>query len=221
MREWFENLKFFQQIELGLLIIFFYGSILYWYQEVPKEQHSFRPKISGVQITHNELVSFVYQALEKYQIETFTLHSKEKGYVILEVQSEYNSNINLVALLQKYLAILFFSIEPYESQTILKLHLKRDGLLMAKPKIENIVQKNFQSPFDTPFKRTQQKPLSQSLPPITIDAIIGDEILVQGDWYQKNQMVNGYKVVSIDHNRVTFLHKETQKILTQKVDFEK
>ncbi len=193
----FEVLPLSQKIQLYLLIPLVYGLVFILYNNFyANEIEGTNPKkIQKVSydIKHlkpMEVISFFEDKIQSYSLKTKSLKTKEK-FLVLEITGTFE---NLTAFLQKMQThFQIISFKFIQEEKLKKFNLIVDTQWFFNTKL-----------ITKEFIVNQKKG-------IKIDAIIDQEVLIDGVWFTKGEICNGLKIVSIQKDSVKFIELQTKK----------
>jgi hypothetical protein len=218
----FESLSSFQKIEMVLIILIFYGGVLYYVDHfVSFKNKKIIDEIRNTQllnltqkidtIPYNKVLQYVQNRLVILDINNFSLIVQNQQ-LSLEFQTEYKKCMEFISILEKHFKIISLSIYPKKS--FLKVQMVLDT--------RNIYNKNdlkrksieFFNPFyfqkEIP-KMIEKQEKSFTVPTFQIDGVLADEVLVNQQWYQLGESVQNNQIIKIEQDRVLFKNKMTQK----------
>jgi len=220
-RKSFEALTLLQKIELYLIVIIGYGFILYYADDVynmitpTKEktqkinQSSFNPLPSIKDISDTELVDYITEIGKESNllIKEYSLHKK---MIELNLTGDIELLLELLYRLENHLFIISFDIRKEPESYLLNVVIQKHSF---DPK-ESIQKKTLR--WETPFsQKTQKKPFQTK--EFFISAIINNEVLIDGVWYQKGSLYQGYTITTIETDFVLLENKTTKQIITKRV----
>lgn len=230
----FEKLSSIQKIELYLLVLMLYGSIVYFYEDIfpPKQILDTRNNIELLRYQKELklLNSKIIKKEELYNIKSLEDKAKEfnlfikslsidKNCVNMQLRGDFLSLTNFLNYAQLYYHIGQFVFD----KNGVNLHLNIKYLYNEKYtyiKIQDLAN---------PFKKQRIKPdiLVIKKPQkivqhkdIKVMAILLDEVCIDNKWYKKKQIVSNYKILAINISEIEVLNMKTNKINILKLNNE-
>lgn len=219
-REKYEQLAFFQKLELYLIILIVYFGIYYYFENSMSFDKQMRFDQSSnkliskkiQQISSNKALELVQQKLIESHIQEDSLTIQGKN-LLLEFQSSYNKSFRFLQFLENHFSIEYLNIDAQKSFLKIKVILNIKNIFDIQQ--SKFINGKLGNPFY--FKSTRQNKIEKIktdnfiVPQIQIDAILDNEILIDGVWYGLNDSIKDNKIIKIEQERVIFknlLHKK-------------
>ena len=221
----FQKLTIFQKIEVYLLVIMFYGSILYFFDDMFLKLLNKKPdnSIQNQKILkyHNNIkllkskvikkdTNILVKLLEEKSIEFITdIKSAkiEKKYIIVEFMGKFINVMNFLNYCENYLII----------EDIKLVQDKRDILCSLKINIEYFYNQNkinnqlieIANPFINKIRDINRSIIKYKFPKIS--AIVSQDVCIDNQWYKTNDVIENYKIIRVDFNSIELLNIKTNK----------
>lgn len=218
-KKYFESLKIIQKIQLYLIVLIFYSLIFFYYKDIlaifteqkiikniPNITNSVatQGKISISAVHDLDLVNYIIQKSQeqKVQVNEYILYEKS---IELNINSDFNDLISFLFDLEKNLYVESFEVlENDDTSLSTKIMIKKNYFYKSS--------KNSKSKalINSVFKNTiiKKKFIPKKL---IVQAIIDDEVLINGNWYRLNDMINGNKIIKIGNRSIILFNIEKKK----------
>ncbi len=228
--ERFEKLATYQKIEVVLLVLFFYGAIVYFYEKslqddttysaissVKNTPQSFSNKIK--KISNNEAIIFLEKNLANYQLNNSNLKS-HKNSITLEVEGSFEQVINFINTIEKHMDIVSFELQPRQSDIEVKLVVEKTFLYdqFAKTSKLHFETNPFYQKQKVVLQTQEQKKFTP--PKIIIDAIVADEVIYKDNWYKVGDFIEENRIISIKKDSIVLLNNLFQKEFSVRISSE-
>jgi len=216
----YENLKWYQKIELVILFILLYGVILYVLQEyfngssdikqnTLQKESSIDQKIKY--ISSIEATKSLNHILTKHNISKSS-SSIQKDQISLEFSSKYQDLYSFLNELKLHFYLKSLEIKPIQEDS-LKVTITLDiRYFFNRVEKYNLLKSNYENPFI--YNKTKEKNLQKRLDTkgqeFKIDGIMDDEVLIEGRWYKKDESFKNNKIISIENSKVYFFNMENK-----------
>lgn len=212
---YFNQLKVYQKIELYLLVIMFYGSILYFYSDIfiikntknttiikHKDINSFKNKI--VKKDQLFFIKYIEKNIKKYNLFSNTIKINNNT-IKVSLNGKYNDIINFIKNIEQHLILKNIILQKDKRKIVLNLTIKIDYFynLLAS----NLSDTNVPNPFLKIKEKKILKTKNLSLN-LNLSAIIGDIVYINEKPYKKYDTISGYKIIKIDLNSVVLKQKD-------------
>lgn len=212
---YFNQLKVYQKIELYLLVIMFYGSILYFYSDIfiikntknttiikHKDINSFKNKI--VKKDQLFFIKYIEKNIKKYNLFSNTIKINNNT-IKVSLNGKYNDIINFIKNIEQHLILKNIILQKDKRKIVLNLTIKIDYFynLLAS----NLSDTNVPNPFLKIKEKKILKTKNLSLN-LNLSAIIGDIVYINEKPYKKYDTISGYKIIKIDLNNVVLNQKD-------------
>lgn len=207
----FENLNFSQKLQLYFIVPMVFWLLLlllenYIIQDTKKDIEN---KLTTIDIsTHKiekvNISEMIYQIQSKgkdYNLKTKSIQRKEKA-ILVEFDGDYT---NILGFLQKIkLHYEIFSFEVLKEKNLTRLHLTINNQYFFN---KDSVNKEF----NTAKKTIINKVIKQVQ--IKLEAIIDNEVLIDGLWYKKGETYKQNKIIDIKRKFIKLQNKATKKVV--------
>ncbi|MGB5867322.1 MAG: hypothetical protein WBG69_05555 [Arcobacteraceae bacterium] len=225
IKKYFEALSFIQKVELYLIVLMGYFLVVIFFDDVKNlipstqrdtytqnvvQQDTFKKEKIHYLESH-EIISLIDNMSKENNI---SIKESEilNNSVYIKIEGSYDNVIHSLDNLQNNFEIKNFEILYENKITTLSVSFNRK----YSYKFAKESQKN--EKIANPFYQFQNNMQAQiSMKPFQITAILDDEILVDGSWYKKSNMIYDYKILSISPREVILKHSITQQKITKKV----
>lgn len=225
-RQKYEQLALFQKVELFLIILIVYFGIYYYFENYINfdKQMIFDQSSNKIiskkiqQISSNKVLELVQKKLIELHIQEDALTIQGKN-ILLEFRTSYNKSFKLLQFLENHFKVVDLNINAKES--FLKIKVIVDIQNTFDIQQTNSINDKLQDPFY--YQNIKQKKIETTktdnfiIPQIKIDAILGNEVLVSGVWYQLHDSIEENKIIKIEKERVLFKNSPTKKEFTIKM----
>jgi len=206
-RNSFEKLSNVQKVQMYLLVPMFFWLLLFAFESrfsqyfIPKESKKVKinNKLDSMKIVNSnskEIVYFLENKLELYDVTLKNLKI-DKNTINLELLAEDTKLIGLLQKLQIHLQILSFKFIKKEALYHLQLLINTEYLFNK-------------SALNKEFLKRSKKPNTIA---IKIDAIIDNEVLLNGKWYKKTDTYKEMEISQIKKNYIYLKDIKTNKII--------
>lgn len=230
-KKYFESLRVLQKIEVYLIVVIFYSLLFIYHKEIinlvtlqkssttqdlqrvqKRASKSSDTKISS--ITNLELVNYMTKQsknsniiIEEYKVYT--------NYLELKVNGSFNFLLDYLLEMQNHFYIISFEIlennDLLSATIVVKRNYFYEGLKSQKnlksQKIENIFQVQKSVKFIPKEK-------------IKIMAIINDEVLVDGIWYKKDDLIEGHRIEEINKKSIVLFDIQKKLKIVKELGYE-
>lgn len=221
-KEKFESLSFFQKVEIVLIIIISYGGILYYLDNFFYLENKKDKEVQTIQtINISQKIQPIYQdkALKYLQNKLVDLKIENSSLVVqdqqlaLEITTTYKKAFTLLSILENHIQIESFSI--VSKKKLLNLQLLLDTKYMFNINETNRYYIKQSNPFYYQKENIEKEDLKLKAkfqaPTFQINAILGDEVLIDQQWYQLEESIQNNKIIKIEKDRVLFKNSTNQK----------
>ncbi|MEA2017904.1 MAG: hypothetical protein U9N59_05605 [Campylobacterota bacterium] len=230
---YFQKLSLLQKIELYLLIIMFYGVILYFsndiYNSFNKTQNNIKsPKVLQYQkslkiinskiTTKNKIaiVNIIEQNNSRNNIFTESINIQDYK-VNLKLSGSFIDIINILNFYQTHFLIVYYRLDNVSNKTYCDIKLDIKYIFNENKKNETI--KTLSNPFLVKkvikIKKVKKKVIKRK--PLKISAIVSSEVLINNSWYVENDIINNRKIIKVGMDSVEILDIEKNKRYTLRV----
>lgn len=232
---YFQKLAPLQKLELYLLIIMFYGVLLYFssdiYNSFNKTENNIKsPKILEYQnnlkiinsrITTKSKISIV-NIIEKNNLKhnIFIESINIQDYKVdLKFSGSFIDVINILNFYQTHFLILYYKIDNVSNKIYCNMQL--DIKYMFNENKKNNTIKKLSNPFLVKKvvkikKKIVPKKVVKKIP-LKISAIISSDVLINNNWYEEGDIVNNNKIIKIGIDSVELLDIEKNRKYKLKV----
>jgi len=208
VKNMFESLTTLQKAQVYLLI-----PMLLWLLLLSLETSFSNPslittqkldKLSSIdqskieKITPNKIVNFLEEKVELYKVELEKVHIKQQ-VISLELKGDFKKLIGFLQKLQLHLNVISFKLKKEKGYIYFYLQIESEYFFNKL-----FVDKEFY---------TQDKNIQKKSDPLKIDAIIENEVLLEGLWYKKGLDYKDYKLIKVEKNYIQLKHNTTDQIL--------
>ncbi len=232
----FEQLPFRQKVELYFIVPIFFTIVFIILQKrliikepsiVQKQQQLSVKSLSDKIVVKNnkEIMDYIETQIAKHDIFVQSMTTSNHN-ISLSVNSSFDTLIKFLYILEQHLIIEEFSLDRVEPNSkMIKSRVVFLSEYFVNPNQKEKIVKNIKNPFfqeseiivSTEENTMINKSKSTML---QVDAIVTNEVLIQGDWYKKGDIFQKIKIVQIDPTVVKVLHQETNKIETIRLDID-
>jgi len=230
----FEQLPFRQKVELYFIIPIFFTIIFIFLQKlliikepnIVEQQLSVKSLSDKIVVKNNkEIMDYIETQIAKHDI--FVQAMTTSNHTIsLNINSSFDPLIEFLYILEQHLIIEEFSLDRVEPNSkMIKSRVVFLSEYFVNPTQKEKIVKNIKNPF---FQETKTIVLKEENTIINksqstmlqVDAIVTNEVLIQGNWYKKGDIFQKIKIVQIDPTVVKVLHQETNKIEIIRLDID-
>jgi len=230
----FEQLPFRQKVELYFIIPIFFTIIFIFLQKlliikepnIVEQQLSVKSLSDKIVVKNNkEIMDYIETQIAKHDI--FVQAMTTSNHTIsLNINSSFDPLIEFLYILEQHLIIEEFSLDRVEPNSkMIKSRVVFLSEYFVNPTQKEKIVKNIKNPF---FQETKTIVLKEENTIINksqstmlqVDAIVTNEVLIQGDWYKKGDIFQKIKIVQIEPTVVKVLHQETNKIEIIRLDID-
>lgn len=216
-KERFESLAFFQKIEVVLIILIVYGGVLYYvdsFYSFDQEKKLKQQTLKNIDITNKIDISTQSEALQYIQDKLIVCNIDNSSIVVqnsqkisLEFISAYKNSFKLLSTIEKYFKILSLSIVPKEQ--LLEVQLVLDTKYIFDKNMTKHLPNSLEDPFYYKKEKikeviVEKKEETFKIPKYQVDGILGDEVLINQQWYLKGDVIENNKVLDIKNNTIFF-----------------
>jgi len=232
----FEQLPFRQKVELYFIIPIFFTIVFIILQKlliikepsiVQKQQQLSVKSLSDKIVVKNnkEIMDYIETQIAKHDIFVQSMATSNHN-ISLSVNSSFDTLIKFLYILEQHLIIEEFSLDRVEPNSkMIKSRVVFLSEYFVNPNQKEKIVKNIKNPFfqeseiivSTEENRMINKSKSTML---QVDAIVTNEVLIQGDWYKKGDIFQKIKIVQIEPTVVKVLHQETNTIEVIRLDID-
>jgi len=146
------------------------------------------PPLNIKKLTDSESLVYINKNIQKYQI--FLREIKiTQNTIDIKVDGSFNNVINFLSNVSQNFTINQFEISKKDDSIHLTLRLSKK-FSMSKTEYKEL--EKIANPFVS--REVSQASILSNL---KIDAIIGLEILVNNNWYKKDDMINEFKIIEV------------------------
>lgn len=203
----------------------FYGGFLYYVNNfVSVTADESKVNVKNIQtvdikqkiekISQNKAFRYIQDILVKSGIED-SLLAVQNQRLSLEFEASYDKSFELLYILENHFRIFSFSLSSKNGLLITEILLDTRYLFNANQAVKKDLQR-FNPFYDktikvTPEVKIEKKEESFQVPAFQIDAILGDEILIDQQWYQAGESIQGNTIIQIQKDRVILKNSTNQK----------
>jgi hypothetical protein len=214
---YFEKLNLLQKLEIYLLIVIFYGTILYFYDEIIFNFKVPNPiKESQLIIYKNNLdiidkkisiknkisiVNLIDKNNAKYKIKIESLNIQENK-ISLKFYGIFIDMINILNFYQTHFIITYYKLENING--ILHCDLKIDTKYFFNENLKIKFNKNLPNPFF--YKKIKKLDYVKPKKVLKLYAIVLNEVLINGIWYKQEDIIHDNKIIKINTNSIELLN---------------
>ena len=232
----FEQLSFRQKVELYFIVPIFFTIIFIFLQKIliikepnilQKQQQLSVQSLSDKIVVRNskEIMDYIETQIAKHDI--FIQSTTISNHTIsLSINSSFDSLIEFLYILEQHLIIEEFSLDRLEPNSkMIKSRVVFLSEYFVNPNQKEKIVKNIKNPFFHESKiivSTEENTMinKSKSTMLQVDAIVTNEVLIQGNWYKKGDIFQKIKIVQIDPTVVKVLHQETNKIEIIRLDID-
>lgn len=230
----FEQLPFRQKVELYFIVPIFFTIIFIFLQKlliikepnIVQQQLSVKSLSDKIVVKNNkEIMDYIETQIAKHDI--FVQAMTTSNHTIsLNINSSFDPLIEFLYILEQHLIIEEFSLDRVEPNSkMIKSRVVFLSEYFVNPTQKEKIVKNIKNPF---FQETKTIVLKEENTIINksqstmlqVDAIVTNEVLIQGDWYKKGDIFQKIKIVQIEPTVVKVLHQETNTIEIIRLDID-
>lgn len=216
----FENLKFFQKVELYIIVIIFfiigmfiYDNYIHEKNMTSKPNNNFSEnkikllKSKMIKKEKNQIIKELDEIAIKYGIDILN-STYNRSTIDFVFNAKLKDSINFLGYINIHFELISFDISQKNKiiSTRVKLEIKR----YFNPNLE---YKSFDS-IVNPFKYNKAKLKEKNL---NLNAIIGNNVLINSKIYTLFDIVNNHKIIEIKQNNISIKNIKTGQISTLKV----
>lgn len=225
-KQYFEELKTIQKIEIYLIVLMIYGSSVYFYDDIfSSGSNNFDTKtLSQYKKKTVQLNSKITQKDDLYILKLIEDKSEEldifinklninKNKINIQCEGKFQHIISLLKFIQQHFYILDFVFTKI-NKTI-KIDLNIDIQYLFNPNKIDHKQLTTSNPFDLIKEKQFVEKIKYN--DIKVLAIVMDEVLIQNKWYKTDAIVCNCKIVAIHSNSITVVNLETKQFNTIKL----
>lgn len=227
----FETLSFRDKILLyiivviGFLFLFILLEKFVFIEEKQKKvQHdksvSIKSLADKIVIKHDKFIfEYIENELGKEDILIDSI-SAGKQTISLDISGSFRVIMSVLHELESHLIIeeFVFSKSELKDNMVQIRVVFLNHYFINQNKISNKI-KNIINPFESNTTNIMTK-IQPQIKPILIDAIIGDEVLIEDIWYKKDESYLDYKIVKIEKTFVKLLDIQTKEAKTIRLEDE-
>ena len=219
-KNYFNNLKLYQKIELYLLVIMFYMAILYYndtvfYNNSSKDiQNIKQNKIYNIDDFKNKIQKkdqiFFIKYLEK-TIDSFSLFTRniivKNGNLTIEIDGKFTNMIKFITTIEQHIIIKNISFEKKDLKLVSTIRLKTKYFYN-----KNGIKSDFQI-VPNPFIAIKDSNKTIKSKQLELNGIFNDTVLINHNSYKKGDIIDGYKITTINLDNIIIQKENKQKIL--------
>lgn len=214
-KRYFKKLNLLQKVEIYLLVIIFYGSIIWFFDDIFTELFKTKQNYKSIKTfqkdiynikqkvtvkSNIEFLNFIESNMIKYNIINKVINLKD-NYISIKMQGKFIDIINMLNVISLHTSIKMFSFSKNDisNSVICDIEVKSKYFFnqyKEYKKLQNVPNPFFKETIDDMKKITKLK----------IGAIVSDEVLIFGDWYKVGDIINNYKILNIDKNFIKILN---------------
>jgi len=214
-KRYFKKLNLLQKVEIYLLVIIFYGSIIWFFDDIftelfktkqndksikafQKDIYNIRQKVTLK--SNIEFLNFIESNMIKYNIINKAINLKD-NYINIKMQGKFIDIINMLNVISLHTSIKMFSFfkNDISNSVICDIEIKSKYFFNQYKEYKKL--QNVPNPF---FKETIND--MKKITKLKIGAIVSDEVLIFGDWYKVGDIINDYKILNIDKNFIKIIN---------------
>lgn len=216
-KQYYNSLSFIQKVEIYGIVILCYIFIALVYNDIYFSQDNKTEK--SIQIitkkivqnkikhfTNVELLSYIENKSIQFTLDILDMKFTKKT-IILQITGSFINEIHFLEHIQENFVILKCELKKEKKEIMLDLIIDIRKYFDK----EDVVLSNIPNPF---LGQKKRKKRDNS---IKIDAIISDEVLIEGDWYKKGAVIKGFIISHISDTEVLFIQKNTHKKMIRKI----
>jgi hypothetical protein len=232
----FEKLPLRQKVELYLIvpiifiIIFIFLEKLLIIEEsnIPQEKQQLSIKsLSNKIVVKNDkdIIDYLETQIAKGNIFVHSITTSSQT-ISLTVSSSLEALMQFLHILEQHLVIEEFSLDKVEqnSKVIKSKVVILSGYFTNQNQKDTALAIRKNPFFDKEITTSQKvkiKTISKVEKQIQVDAIVKNEVLIQGNWYKKGDKFQENTIVQIESSVVKILNNETNKIKIIRLEDEK
>lgn len=220
----FESLSKIQKIEIYLIVLMVYALIFIFYEAlltgirtdlthkelIIKTEKS--PQVSLNRINHIELLKYIGTLNDKFDISLLDTQVL-KNSIELKLEGNFDNIITILKEFQNKFKVHKFEIQNDNDVLFVSVILNTQFIF------NNQNNKISHHKTHNPFIKKEEKKI-KVYKDIKVTAIIGKEVLIQGQWYKKNDTVSIYNIININKEDIVLFNNVTKITRTQKVEYE-
>jgi len=229
---YFEKLKLIQKIEIYILVVMFYGTLLYFYDDIMKNFNQKVEPNKAVLLYQQKLQSLSSKIVDKKDIKviSFIENNGSKYNVFIETMSinqnrlniklhgKFDEVMNLLHLYQTHMKIISFKLFKYKEKIYCELQLDNQYFFNKDKKFTKL--KNLHDPFLTLQHKMVNKKKVILKKDLKLMAIVSNEVLINGSWYRLNDIINNSKIVKINQSSIELQNIQNDQLHILKVNNE-
>jgi hypothetical protein len=226
----FIKLSLIQKIEIYLLVIMFYGVIIYQFDNIYPQQTYIIDNLNINTTTIKDFKELKKRIVKKEntillklleekseELMVFIVSTKnQKEFIDLEFYGKFLDIMNFLNYIQNHFTIKKFQLLRKERNMYCNIEIDTK-YFYNQNKINNKLH-NIANPF---VNNKDPKVYKKNNNTLKVIAIIASNILIDDKWYQKNDIINNQKIILVNNNSVEFLNKKTNKKYILKVHNDK
>lgn len=233
---YFQKLSLLQKIEFYLLIIMFYGILLYFSNDIYNSFNKTKNNIKSPKILHyqkslkilnskittknkNVLINIIEKNNSKNNIFTESINIQDYK-VNIKLSGSFINVMNILNFYQTHFLIVYYRLDNVNNK--IYCDIKLDIKYIFNENKENETIKILSNPFLVKKVRKikKVKRIVIQRKPLKISAIVSSEVLINNNWYAKNDIIDNRKIIKVGMDSVEILDIEKNKRYTLRVQDE-
>ncbi len=232
----FENLPLREKIQLYFIVAIFFILVFVFLQELffvdgkkeseQKQYLSLKSLSNKIVVKNNkELIDYIETELAKDTLFVQSITTSNQT-ISLNINGSFDSVIQFLHRVEQHLVIDEFFLDKSDSNTtMIKSRIVFLNHYFANPNQHDVVLKNIKNPFENENisvveKKESQREKEVQVKSIQIEAIIFNEVFIDGDWYKIGDIFQENKIVQIEPTLVEFVDTKTNKIKTIRLEID-
>lgn len=214
-----------------MIIIIVYGGVLYYFENFysfDQEKKIKQQTLKNINIANkidsslqSEVLHYIQKKLISLNIDNSSVVVQNSNKISLEFTSGYKNSFELLSMIQKHFKVLFLSVVSKEQ--LLEVQIVLDTQYIFDKNMTKPLSISLKDPFyykKEKIKKViiQQKKEIFTIPKYQVDGILGDEVLINQQWYIKGDMIEDNKIMDIKNNTIFFQNITNKKQFEIKYD---
>jgi len=216
IKEKFELLQGKEKIQLYLIVLMLCFLVFIFYKEIVSSL--FQQKIENKvilqntnnqkpkKLTHIELITYMNDTSKHYGV--LLLESIiSQNSIKIQARGKFKNIVNFMGNIEENFQIKKFEIKRFDTKIDVSVTLSTKVFFTHETKHIDTAQ--VANPFYvTSYMNKKNKKKEKNL---VVSAIVEKEILINNEWYKIDDIVEGYKIIEMKNNQVTFVDIKTDK----------